>query len=143
MTIDRDLVTRKMALIVEDLVRVEELARKDPGEYLSDDTAEVLAERYLERMIGRMIDINFHLITESGHPPPRDYYDPFVRLGGLKILPAKLASDMAGCAGLRNRIVHEYDDIEPTRVHGALRDAVRDMPKYLEHVREFVERGGS
>jgi hypothetical protein len=28
-------------------------------------------------MIGRMIDINYHLITEAGHAPPRDYDESF------------------------------------------------------------------
>src|SRR5688500_3052829 len=85
--IDRELVTRKMVLIAEDLPHVEALARKPVADYVASPTDEVLAERYLERMIGRMIDINYHLLTESGAPPPRDYFDSFVALGSAGVLP--------------------------------------------------------
>ena len=77
------LVIRKMNLIGPDLEKIVALAAMDLAQYLSDETLEVLAERYLERVIGKMIDINFHLITETGHPPPKDYYDSFIKLGEL------------------------------------------------------------
>jgi uncharacterized protein YutE (UPF0331/DUF86 family) len=100
---------------------------------------EALAERYLERAIGRMIDITYHLITESGHPPPSDYYQSFVGLGKLGILPPALAQEIAGCAGLRNRIVHEYNEIDPRKVYEGLRAAVRDIPLYLAHIHRYLQ----
>jgi uncharacterized protein YutE (UPF0331/DUF86 family) len=132
--IDCELITRKMVLIGSDLEEITRLADMPLQEYLSDIRAEVLAERYLERVIGRMIDINFHMITESGQAPPRDYYDSFVIMGTLGILPPDLARRIASCAGLRNRIVHEYDEIDPTRVHAALRDAARDVVAFLRQI---------
>ena len=81
--IDRELVTRKMVLIAEDLRRLETLAAKEREEYLASEIDETLAERYLERMIGRMIDVNYHLLTESGEAPPRDYFESFVALSRI------------------------------------------------------------
>ena len=138
--IDRALVTRKMTLILQDLPKLAELARVPREQYLADSMREALAERYLERAIGRMIDINFHLVTESGQAPPKDYHESFVLLGGLGVMPAALAKEMATAAGLRNRIVHEYDDIDPDRVYEALPVAVRQIPIYLDHVRRFIEK---
>jgi uncharacterized protein YutE (UPF0331/DUF86 family) len=87
-----------------------------------------------------MIDINYHLITESGSPPPPDYYQSFLQLERLGILPHDLAQTIAACAGLRNRIVHEYDEIDPARIHEALHTAARDVPQYLTHVHSYIER---
>ena len=81
-------------------------------------------------MISRMIDINYHVITGSGHPPPRDYYDSFTELGKMGILEPEVASGIARAAGLRNRIVHEYDEIEPEKVFEAIRSALADLPVY-------------
>jgi uncharacterized protein YutE (UPF0331/DUF86 family) len=138
--VDRDLVTRKMALILDDLRAVTPLAQKPVDEYLASPVDEILAERYLERMIGRMIDVNYHLITDAGHAPPRDYYESFTKLAKLQILPPSFASQIAACAGLRNRLVHEYEDIDPRRVHEGLQAAVRDVPEYLRCVHEQLER---
>ena len=98
-----------------------------------------MSERYLERMIGRMIDVNYHLITDAGHAPPRDYYDSFTQLARLRILPPAFASEIATCAGLRNRLVHEYDEIDPRRVHEGLLAAVHDIPEYLRHVNDYLQ----
>jgi hypothetical protein len=57
--IDAELVTRKMVLITADLRALEPLARRPLEDYVASPTDEVLVERYLERIIGRMIDINF------------------------------------------------------------------------------------
>lgn len=138
--IDRPLITRKMSLILEDLAAMSRLSQLPREQYLKDSINEALAERYLERAIGRMIDVNFHLVTESGHAPPKDYHESFVLLGTLGVMTADFAKEMAMAAGLRNRIVHEYDDIDPERVYEALPGAVRQIPLYLDHIQRFVEK---
>ncbi|MEX2493294.1 MAG: HepT-like ribonuclease domain-containing protein [Nitrospirales bacterium] len=138
--IDRSLIARKMSLILEDVAEITRLSQLPREQYLKDSTNETLAERYLERAIGRMIDINFHLITGLDHTPPKDYHESFVILGTLGVMTADLAREMARASGLRNRIVHEYDDIDPERVHEALPIAVRQIPLYLDHIQRFVEK---
>lgn len=137
--IDRELVTRKMVLIAEDLRRLEALAAKGRDAYLASEIDETLAERYLERMIGRMIDVNYHVLTESGEAPPRDYHESFVALSRIGALPADFASRLAPCAGLRNRIVHAYDDLDPGRVYDALGSALADVPAWLSAIRRFLD----
>ena len=141
--IDVELITRKMALVTRDLTALGPIARKDLTSYLTSEIDEVVVERYLERIIGRMIDINYHLITEAGHPPPTDYYESFTQLAGLGILDHEFARRIAACAGLRNRIVHEYDELDPRKVHEALQAALRDIPAYLQRVSEHLARSAS
>ena len=140
--LDAELVTRKMLLVTRDLSALEPIARKDLGAYLASDTDEVLVERYLERMIGRMIDINYHLLTEAGYPPPSDYYASFTQLAQLGAVDHDFARRIATCAGLRNRIVHEYDELDPRKVHEALQTAMVDVPKYLRHISDYLARPG-
>jgi uncharacterized protein YutE (UPF0331/DUF86 family) len=136
--IDKELVTRKVLLVTEDLRALGPLAAKPVAEYLASATDEVLAERYLERIIGRMIDINYHVLTESGQPPPPDYYQSFTALATIGMLDQAFAKSIAACAGLRNRITHEYEAIDPARVHEALQSAVRDIPEYLKRLAAHV-----
>jgi len=133
------LVTRKMLLITADVRALEPLAGRPLDDYMTSPTDEVLAERYLERIIGRMIDINYHLITEAGHPPPRDYFESFTQLARIGALPSAFARQIAGSAGLRNRLVHEYEEIDPERVYAGLHSAVRDVPEYLRQIDRYVK----
>lgn len=97
--IDRLLITRKMRLILEDLAPMTQLSQLPREQYLKDSINEALAERYLERAIGRMIDVNFHLVIESGHAPPKDYHESFVLLGTLGVMTIDFAKEMAMAAG--------------------------------------------
>ena len=63
MTIDRDLVTPKLLLITRDLGALRDVAATGVDRDLQSRADQAIAERYLERMIGRMIDINYHVIT--------------------------------------------------------------------------------
>ncbi len=138
--IDPVLVTRKISLIAGDLRAVEALARLSLEEYLRDPINEVAVERYLERLIGRMIDINYHVVTEMGHPPPKDYFESFLQMGRLSALPAEFAREIASLAGLRNRLVHEYNDLDAAKVYEALQKALQDIPRFLRYVDDFVDR---
>jgi uncharacterized protein YutE (UPF0331/DUF86 family) len=141
--IDRDLVSRKLSLILADVKALAPIAAKTRAEYLASEVDEVLVERYLERIIGRMIDLNYHLLVESGHPPPKDYYESFTQLAKLGALPAEFAVRIAACAGVRNRLVHEYDEIDSERVHEAAGAAVHDVPEYARCLQRFVEAARS
>lgn len=137
---DRELVTRKILLIAKDVDALGALAAMTPEDFLAAPVNAVLAERYVERVVGRMIDINYHLITESGGAPPPDYYQSFVQLATLDVYPIDFARRMAACAGLRNRIAHEYDDIDPLKLFDAVRRAVHDVPDFLRHVEAWLSR---
>jgi uncharacterized protein YutE (UPF0331/DUF86 family) len=136
--IDRELVTRKCLLIMRDLEALRALAALDRTAYLASNLDEAAAERYLERTIGRMIDINYHLIVESGQAPPSEYHASFLRLADLGVFDREFAARIARCAGLRNRIVHEYDEIDPSKVFDALQAAISDIPQYVATVNEFL-----
>jgi len=137
--IDPILITRKINLIAKDLDALKPYGQMSLDDYLSDPINEVIAERYLERIIGRVIDINYHIVTELGHPPPKDYFESFIELGRLKILPAEFSRTLAQAAGLRNRIVHEYDEVDEQKIHEALPIVLQDIPRYIGCVHQLLE----
>jgi uncharacterized protein YutE (UPF0331/DUF86 family) len=137
--IDAELVNRKLLLIAKDVEALERLAALTLDAFLGASTNAVLAERYVERAVGRMIDVNYHLLTESEQAPPPDYFQSFLQLAALGVYSLEFARRIASAAGLRNRIAHEYDDVDPQKLHTALQRAVRDVPEYVGHVQAWVE----
>ena len=140
MTVDAELVTRKLLLVTRDLPMLASIRARGREAYLTSAVDQAVVERHLERMIGRMIDVNYHLLTESGEPPPSDYYASFVQLSGIGVLPVEFARRLAGSAGLRNRIVHGYDELDHARVFDAMENALIDVPQYVEAVNRHLER---
>jgi uncharacterized protein YutE (UPF0331/DUF86 family) len=142
MTVDAALVRRKMALILEDIGRLSTLAALNDEDYHRDPIHEIVAERLLERIIGRMIDVNYHLWVEAGHQPPKDYHESFLRLAELNVLGYDSAAQLARSSGLRNRLAHEYNGIDSRLVHEAARSAARSVPEYLRAVEAHLARLG-
>jgi uncharacterized protein YutE (UPF0331/DUF86 family) len=138
--IDTELVTRKILLITKDVEALRGLADMTLDVFLESSINAVVAERYIERAVGRMIDINYHLLTESGQAPPPDYYQSFIQLSPLGVYANEFGQLIAACAGLRNRIAHEYDDIDPQKLFEAVRQAVHDVPEYLRNVDNWLSR---
>ncbi|MDR7542926.1 MAG: DUF86 domain-containing protein [Armatimonadota bacterium] len=140
MPVDRDIVQRKITLIAEDLLRLQPFARLPLEDYLARTEVQLATERLLERVIGRMLDINYHLAVELGGVAPRDFHDSFLKLVELGILPAEFARRIARAAGLRNRLAHEYNDLDAAKVHEAAAGTLADVPVYLDDVQQFLDR---
>ncbi len=140
MPVDKILVRRKITLIAEDMLNLKPISELNYSGYIADLKNEILAERYLERIIGRMIDINYHIIVERGFPPPTDYYDSFIKLGKLKIIGQKFAEKLAQSAGLRNHLAHEYNGIDEKKIYQAVKLCFTDIPKYLKLIDKFASK---
>jgi len=140
MTIDTDLVTRKLLLIAADIEPLAAIAARGVAVYESSVVDQAMVERRLERAIGRMIDVNYHVLTASGQPPPPDYHSSFVRMAELGVLDPEFARQIARSAGLRNRLVHDYDDLDHRLVFAALGTVLNDLPRFLAAVNAFLVR---
>ena len=139
MTIDPALVTRKLLLISADLDPLRTIHAKGRDAFLVSPFDQAVAERLIERTVTRMIDVNYHLITGSGLPPPADYHTSFVQLRELGVLDVAFATRIARAAGLRNRLVHDYDDIDADKVYDGLEAALTDVPTYVARVNDFLK----
>ena len=61
---------------------------------------------------------------------PDTYYETFLQLGTLRVLPEDLAQGLAPSAGLRNRLVHEYDDVDDAIVYASVNEATKLYTDY-------------
>ena len=91
-------------------------------------------ERVLQEAIEAALDINAHVVAERGLDVPDDYFGGFVKLGDIGILSADLAAALAPSAGLRNRLVHEYDAIDDAKVLAAVGTILDLYPRYIQAI---------
>lgn len=71
------------------------------------------------------------------------YRDTFLRLADYGVYPREFAEGIAPSAGLRNLLVHEYNQIDHRIVHASIRTALGQYTAYVEYVERFVEDRGS
>ena len=70
---------------------------------------------------------------------PQDYYNSFIEIGKNKIVTEELAKEMAGMAGLRNALAHDYDKIDQNLIFNSFKLALVQIPNYLKIILNFVD----
>lgn len=139
-SLDREVVRRKLAHIAEALEALRPLARLSFSEYRDRLYERKAAERLLQVVIEAAVDANTHILVGLGRPVPVDAYGTFVGLGDAGVLEGGLATRLAPSAGLRNRLVHEYNGLDDRKVHGALGEALDGFAEFVAQVERFLER---
>ena len=138
--LDEETIRRKLTVITENLQALLPIMDLIREEYATDLYRRKATERLLQELVEAAIDINIHLIVQTGHPAPDDYYDSFMRVGELKIIPMNLSEKLAPSAGLRNRLVHQYDRLNHAIVLQAVRMAEELYPAYVSKVEDFIAK---
>ena len=94
-------------------------------------------ERLLQLIVEVACDINAHVVTRKNKKPPEDYYQSFIELGKLGVLPKSLAQNLAPSAGLRNALVHAYEDIDEQKIKKSIKMALAYFPKYIRALQKM------
>jgi uncharacterized protein YutE (UPF0331/DUF86 family) len=136
--VEVEIIKRKLSIMIENLKALEPMKNMERDEYERDLYKRKATERLLQELIESAIDINTHLIVGTGHTVPDDYYKSFIKAGELKIISSELAEKLAPSAGLRNRLVHEYDRLEHTMVLKAVKMAEELYPIYIKEINDYL-----
>jgi uncharacterized protein YutE (UPF0331/DUF86 family) len=139
--LDAEIINAKLLIILENLKALEPIEGMERDEYLRDIYKRKATERLLQEMIEAAIDINVHMVVGSGHSSPTDYYQSFIQAGELGIISSELAEKLAPAAGLRNRLIHEYDKIDHRIVLEAVGMAGELFPQYVKEVFSALPKG--
>ncbi len=139
--LDRIFIRRKIKLIQEELSRLDKLGHYTFEEIVNDFIRMYAVERALEKIIMRAIDINQHIIAETGHGDEsiRGYEDTFYALFNLGVYSEDFAKEIAPSAGLRSRLVHEYNDTRDEIIYKSVEDAIGQYAKYCSSILKFIK----
>jgi uncharacterized protein YutE (UPF0331/DUF86 family) len=140
--IDAATVRRKLGHIMASLNLLRPIRDLSLEQYRARVMERKAAERVLQEAVEASLDINAHLIAERGFPVPDDYYTGFLKLGEIGVLSSDLARALAPSAGLRNRLVHEYDTLDDAKVLAAVGTALELFPRYIQAIELELRRLG-
>jgi uncharacterized protein YutE (UPF0331/DUF86 family) len=94
------------AVYLRDIAQIEQAA------FLSDPAKIGGAKYYLQTSIAACLDLGNHIIAAEHYRLPKDYRDIFTVLSENKVIPDDFALTLRRMAGLRNRLVHLYWEVD-------------------------------
>jgi len=132
-------ITRRLEKLRECLGKLEPLRKKRREEFAQQPYLRDIVERNLEVAIQCLIDMGNRIISIEDAEKPRDYYDIFLILGNLQVLPPDFARHIAPLAGFRNILVHDYVSVDWDLVHEHLQN-LEDFYEFEKHIKKWLKR---
>lgn len=140
----REFVRRKLQLISEELTHLLEFREVTFQELTQDPVKLAAVERYIERIVNRAIDVNQHLVAELATGKEErisrlTYRETFLKLSLFGVYSDDFAKTIASSAGLRNVIVHEYNDVSKEILYNSIGESLKRYRQYIAYVGAFVD----
>ena len=132
-----DYVEREAAAAAAGAARVRQL-RVAPAEDLEAAATMLRGVKYaLQTSIQAMIDVAYHLAAKAFGSAPADAYEAFAVLARRGAIPAARLVPYRQMLGVRNRLVHGYQDVDDEQVL-RFAEAARDFEQFRQEIQAFV-----
>ncbi len=138
--LDKESIESKVARIRKNLRELKKFSQLPYKDYVKDFHNTATAERFLQVSIEAMLDIGSHIIAEEGLGEPIEYRNVFAILLQAKILPPSMEKSLMDMVGLRNRIVHLYEDIDHKMIHRFLKKELPDFNLFIETITRYLKK---
>lgn len=138
--IDKEFIEKKIESIEKYSQKVEEVFKFSLKEMKEDFLKYRTLERLLQLIVDEMIDVNNHLIRRLNLRSPDDFQGTFLILAENNILPEDFAKKVAPLVGLRNRLVHRYEEIDLDLFLNTLLSEKEDFKEYIKFINQYLEK---
>jgi len=95
------------------------------------------AERWAEEIVESAININNEILKDYGKIS-NSYYESFLELKILNIFDDKFLEKIANTAGFRNRLAHEYMDLNEDITINSLKNIPKLYKEYLIKINSLI-----
>jgi uncharacterized protein YutE (UPF0331/DUF86 family) len=99
-----------------------------------------VAERQIELLVECAGKLNSELAQSLAKIPVSDYYSSFFSLASTGWIDEATAGRLATLAGLRNRLVHQYEDVRLPKLFKACVDSLPDWRAYLANITSHLRQ---
>ena len=137
--LDRSMLQTRIKLMMKYLDRLQRMKNTTLDDYNSDFDQQLIVERLLQLLVEAASDINTSLLTEIYGITPSTYFDSFIEAGEQNIIDPQLAKTIAQSAGLRNRLVHQYEEIDNVIVFRSIQFALDQFSTYLRQITNYLD----
>lgn len=128
---DSDLISAKLESLRRCLDRIRSHTPADAQALVMDYDAQDIVALNLQRAIQLCVDLGSHIIGENRWSAPETMAGVFSVLAHHNVITPDLGNRLERAVGFRNISVHEYQEVDWTRVY-------RIMTEDLEDFREFA-----
>ncbi|MHB2019662.1 MAG: HepT-like ribonuclease domain-containing protein [Candidatus Xenobia bacterium] len=137
-SMNKALVERKLSRLVQYLRELEPVVQENVQTFVDTPTVHYTGERLLELIVECAAAINTEVAQVVANIPPSDYYSSFYSMGRTKWVDQDACNALAELARVRNRLVHQYEDVPLEDLHGKLLASLPLWRRYVTGIQDHL-----
>jgi len=134
--LDRYVVERKLAILLEEIEHLNAFVISRPD--FSDFKEEYSLLHSLQRALASLTDIAQHIVVRESGGVPDTYVQAVKQLSSMGAISAELGERLQKAVSFRNKIVHDYEVIDISRILAFLPLACADMKSFACEIKRYV-----
>lgn len=136
---DRNLVTKKLNYMADALRDLKDAL----GLYYRDKENErfyyYAAQKKAEEIVESAISVNQIILMDKLSKQSENYYKSFSDLAPLKIFSHSRLEELAKTTGFRNRLAHEYVNLDTEVTVKSMEKILKIYPDYIKKVADYID----
>ena len=135
---DKDRICAKLDKLYNYYGELRNLSAISLEEYKGNSIYRRAIERTMQLIVECATDINNMMLRMNGSKGASDYFNSFIDIAELNVIPVEFALQIAPSTGLRNILVHEYEEIDDTIVYRSIDMCLKHYLKYMDLVNKYL-----
>jgi len=143
MPVDEERLLRKMAYVREQVTAINELLKSYDKEVIVNDPWKFRGVKYsLQTAIEALIDMAYHVAAKKYNHAPTDARDALKTLSERGVISEDDFHSYSAMVGLRNRLVHGYEEVSPERLYEIISSRLGDFEKFNRVIAGIISKEG-
>lgn len=134
-----EIITEKLLKMKKYVKELESIKPADYDSYVQNLTTRYAVERLMQLIVDLALDINNIILSQKGKPAAVDYFNSFMDLVDCAVLTPDFAGQIAPSTGLRNRLVHEYEEVDNNIVYNSIDKTIDMYGRYITEIKRVLE----
>jgi len=136
---EQDRVCAKLDKLHSYYAELKSLSSVSREEYMNNSIYRRAVERTLQLIVECATDINNMLLKMRGEKGATDYFNSFMDIAALDVIPVEFALKIAPSTGLRNILVHEYETIDDEIVYKSISICLSYYLEYMDLINRYLK----
>lgn len=137
--VDKDTILEKLTALKKHIKKLREIGKISESVFLGDEDIQQLAAFNLQTAIQNCVDIGSHIYAEFDNGTPGTYNEVFYGLADRKIISKPMLEKLVRMVGLRNRIAHDYGDVDQKKIRAIVKNDVGDFELFIKQIIKFAK----
>jgi uncharacterized protein YutE (UPF0331/DUF86 family) len=130
---------RKISYVLEKSRRLKSIQDASKEDFLGNQDLQDIVLHNLQLAIQACIDMGTHIITDQGWGTPGSLSEVFYKLEDRGVIDRPLSDLLVQMVGFRNRVIHDYEDVDLNIVYEIWQDGLKDIEKYIQRIGDYFK----